>query len=115
MIASTCRPTNQRTAQDKRLVANAGDSDQEMLQRQKLCIAYNHPLRVAELPRSCAGIGHRIPPTINPRTIMIERRDVGNRRSRHQQWRPHRAPDPLIVADEVIESELMLQVAHDVR
>ena len=40
----------QRIAQDKRLVANAGDSDQEMLLRQKLCIADNHPLRVPELP-----------------------------------------------------------------
>ena len=71
----------QRIAQDERLVANAGDSDQEMLLRQKLCIARYHPLRVAELPRSCANIGHSVAPTINPRTIMVERRDVGKRQA----------------------------------
>ena len=41
----------QSIAQNQRLVANPGDSDQEMLLCQKLRIARNHPLRVAELPR----------------------------------------------------------------
>jgi hypothetical protein len=72
----------QRIAQDKRLVANAGDSDQEMLLRQKFSIADNHPLRVAKWPRSYATIAHSVTPTINPRTIMGERRDAGKRQSR---------------------------------
>src|SRR5208283_2594926 len=37
----------QRIAQDQRLVANTGDSDQEMLLAQKPCIPLNYPLRVA--------------------------------------------------------------------
>ena len=97
----------QRIAQDKRLVANAGDSDQEMLLRQKLCIAYNHPLRFAELPRGCAGIDHSVALTINPRTIMVERRDVGKRRSRHSTMGALTVPPILlIVADEVIEQAI---------
>src|ERR1700681_1786616 len=73
----------QSIAQDQRLVANPSDSDQEMLLRQKLCIARDHPLRVAQLPRSCACIDHRAGLTINPKSIMVERRDVGKRRARH--------------------------------
>jgi hypothetical protein len=51
----------QRIAQDQRLVANTGDSDQEMYLSQKPCIARNYPLRVAELPRVCTSIDHRVP------------------------------------------------------
>ena len=75
-----------------------------MLLRQKLCIAYNHAFRVAELPRGCAGIDHSVALTINPRTIMVERRDVGKRRSRHSKMDALTvSPILLIVADEVIE------------
>ena len=74
-----------------------------MLLRQKLCIAYNHPLRFAELPRGCAGIDHSVALTINPRTIMVERRDVGKRRSRHSTMGALTVPPILlIVADEVM-------------
>jgi len=45
----------------ERLVANAGDSDQEMCLSQKPRVARNHPLRIAELPRGCASIDHRVP------------------------------------------------------
>ena len=75
-----------------------------MLLRQKLCIARNHPLRIAELPRGCACIGHRVAPTINPQTIMVERRDVGKRRSRQSAMGALTVPPVLLVAaDEVIE------------
>jgi hypothetical protein len=47
--------------------------------RQKLCIARNHPLGVAELPNGGACIGHSVALTTNSQTIMVERRDVGKR------------------------------------
>src|SRR5262245_39415769 len=51
----------QRIAQDQSLVANTGDSDQAMCLSQERCVAGNDPLGVAELPRSYAAIGHRVP------------------------------------------------------
>ena len=70
----------------------------------KFCIVDNHPLRVAKLPRSYANITYSVAPTINPRTIMGERRDVGKRRSRPSTMGALTVPPILlIVADEVIE------------
>ena len=51
----------QRITHDQSLVANAGDSDQAMCLSQEPCVARNDPLRVAELPRGCAAIDHRVP------------------------------------------------------
>ena len=83
MIASTCRPTKSSVSPRISASFERGYFDGEMLLRQKLCITYNHPLKFAELPSGCAGIGHSIALTINPQTIMVERRDVGKRRSRY--------------------------------
>jgi hypothetical protein len=83
----------QSIAQDQRLVANPSDSDQEMLLRQKLRIARDHPLRVAQLPRSCACIDHHAGLTINPQSIMVESRDVGKRRARHAAMGVRKLPE----------------------
>jgi hypothetical protein len=42
-----------------------------MLLRQKLCIAYNHPLTVAELPSGCVGVGHSVALTLNPQISWL--------------------------------------------
>jgi hypothetical protein len=51
-----------RITQDQLLVTNAGDANQKMRLSQKLCVARNHPLGVAELPRGlvvhCLDLKH---------------------------------------------------------
>ena len=51
----------QRILENKRLIANAGDSDQKVLTTQQACIARNDLFAVAELPTTRAR--HGSPPS----------------------------------------------------
>jgi hypothetical protein len=47
-------------SENKRFIANAGDSDQKVLMTQKACIASNDLFAVAELPTIRARHGHHL-------------------------------------------------------
>src|ERR1700730_13793515 len=50
----------QRVSENKRFIANAGDSDQKVLLSEQACIASNDLLAVAELPTTHARHGHHL-------------------------------------------------------
>jgi len=81
--------------QDQLLVANAGDANQKMRLSQKLCIARNHPLGVAQLPRDhvvhCLDLKH-----VKRRALNLRpRRDISRELLPPPHHRPRsRAPEP---------------------